>query len=190
VLSMAISLLGIGKRLLSWLTECVRWLFKAWYRVAIAVLLMAGVYLFLSNVSLRKQVAHWKERYTVEATAHIKTRVEYTNAQKAAADMNRKQVERIENEYAAIAAKSERNYDALLADSRINLADWMRRSRAAQGSAGRAGTGESATVSGEPLQDAAKAEFLVRADDLEIAAENYAQLMALRDWALDVGKVE
>jgi len=104
--------------------------------------------------------------------------------------MNRKQVERIENEYAAIAAKSERNYDALLADSRSNLADWMRRSKAAQGTASGPATGESATVSGEPMQDAPQAEFLVRADDLEIAAENYAQLMALREWALDVENVE
>lgn len=187
MLSLALSVIGIGKRIMGWLSEAVRWLFKAWYRIAIAALLMVGVFLFLSNVSLRRQVTHWKERYTVEATAHIKTKVGYTKAQKVAAEMNKNQVERIESEYAAIAIKSESDYEKRLADNRAALREWMR-SKTAQSSAKGAGTGSAATVSGEVMSDATEA--LVPVTDLEIAADNYSQLTALIEWAKSIGKVE
>ncbi len=187
MLGFALSLLGIGKKLMGWLAECVRWLFKAWYRIAIAVLLMIGVYLFLANISLRNQVKHWRERYTVEATAHIATKTNYANAQKAAAELNKKQVERIESQYAAIAEKSESDYEKRLADNRANLAKWVR-SQAAKSTASNTGTGSTAEMPAEPVQDATEA--LVPVSDLEIAADNYSQLTALIEWAKEVGEVE
>jgi len=187
VLSLALSVLGIGKRLLSWLSEAVRWLFKAWYRIAIAVLLMVGVYLFLANISLRKQVTHWKERYTTEATAHIKTKRDYAQAQADAELLNKAEVERIEGEYAAIAVKSEKDYAKRIADNRATVDRWLR-AKAAAGVASGTGTSETAAMSSGVVQGTEEA--IIPVSDLLIVADAYAQLDALRAWALEVGKVE
>lgn len=182
-----LSLLGIGKNVMSWLTGAVGWLFQRWYRIAIAALLMVGVYLFMANVSLRKQLDRMTVRYTTEATAHITTKVGYANAQKVAADMNAKQVERIENEYAAIAERTESEYETRLADNRANLNRWLRAKTTAS-SPDSAGTGSAATMPSEALPDATEA--VVSVSDLEIAADNYAQLVSLIEWAESVGKVD
>jgi hypothetical protein len=122
VLSFGLSLLGIGKSIMAWLSAAFGWLFKRWYRVAIAALCVVVMVLTFVNISLRGQVAHWRERYTVEATAHIKTRVNYANAQKVAADMNKKQVEVTENKRKEIAnakdAEIRSSIDRAVADAR------------------------------------------------------------------------
>ncbi len=187
MLSFALSMLGIGKRIMGWLSEGVRWLFKAWYRIAIAVLLMVGVYLLLANISLRNQVKHWKTRYTVEATAHITTRVNYANAQQVAADINKRQVARIESEYAAIAEKSEKSYEKRLADNRATLAKFLR-SKAVKGASEGTGTGNTTEMPGEPLQTSETA--IIPVTDLETVADAYAQLDALIEWAEGIGAVD
>lgn len=122
-----------------------------------------------------------------EQAAHIATKVGYANAQKVAADMNRKQVERIAAEYTQIGINAENEYEKRLADNRAALDRWMR-TQATKGLAGRVGTSEAATVSGETMPDATEA--LVPVSDLEIAADNYSQLVSLIEWAKAVGKVE
>ncbi|MES2782575.1 MAG: hypothetical protein V4657_07255 [Pseudomonadota bacterium] len=186
MMGIALSMLGIGKRIMSWLADAVRWLFKAWYRIAIAVLLMLGIYLLLANISLRNQVKHWKNRYTVEATAHITTKVDYANAQQVAADINKRQVARIESEYAAIAEKSEKSYEKRLADNRATLAKFLR-SKAAKGASEGTGTGSTTEMPGEPLQ--ATETAIIPVTDLETVADAYAQLDALIEWAEGIGEV-
>ncbi len=186
MMGIALSMLGIGKRIMGWLSEGVRWLFKAWYRIAIAVLLMLGAYLLLANISLRNQVKHWQTRYTVEATAHITTKVDYANAQQVAADINKRQVARIESEYAAIAEKSEKSYEKRLAGNRASLAKFLR-SKTAKGAPEGTGTGSTAEMPGEPLQ--ASETAIVPVADLETVADSYAQLDALIEWAEGIGQV-
>jgi hypothetical protein len=122
-----------------------------------------------------------------EQAAHIATKVNYANAQKVAADMNAKQVERIENEYAAIAAKSEKDYAKRIADNRATVDRWLR-AKAASGVAGGSQASEAAAMSSGVVQGTDEA--IVPVSDLLIVADAYAQLDALRAWAIEVGKVE
>jgi len=108
-------------------------------------------------------------------------------AQKVAADLNKKQVESIKSQYAAIAEKSEIDYEKRLADNRRSLALWLR-SKGSPSQAGSTGAGSPATVSGEPVQD--PTEAVVPVSDLEIAADNYSQLISLIEWAKSVGAVK
>jgi hypothetical protein len=61
------------------------------------------------------------------------------------------------------------------------------RSQAAKGNTGSTGASQAAPVSGETLSETETA--IVPVADLEIVADAYAQLDALRAWALEVGKV-
>lgn len=172
------------------------WLLTAWcgvkrlfgavlaypWQAALIVALLACGWLYMGRSQAREQLAK-------EQAAHIATKVNYKNAQTAAADLNRKQVERIENEFAQIGIKSELEYEKRIAGNRAALDRWMR-AQATKGSAQGSRAGDSATVSRESVQGTAQTEFLVSASDLEIAADNYSQLMALRGWALSIGKVD
>lgn len=129
------------------------------------------------------------EKLEKERAAHITTKVGYANAQLAAAELNRHQVAAIKERYDAIATETENEYEKRLADNRAALRQWMR-TKAAPSIAQSTGTGSPATMPGEPVQDAEKTEFLVSAEDLEIAADNYSQLTALIDWAKKVGEVK
>jgi len=189
MLGFCLSLLGIGKNIMGWLSAAFGWLFKRWYRVAIAALCIAVMVLSLVNISLRGRLTRMTERYTVEASAHITTKVNYANAQKVAADMNRHQVEVIKQKYDAIAERTESDYEKRLADNRANLAKFMRTQAAARAAQG-TGTSGTASMPSEVVQDTAQAEFLIRADDLEIAADNYSQLVSLIEWAKQIGEVK
>ena len=187
MLSLGLNLLGIGKGTMSWVKAAFGWLFKAWYRVAIAALCVIALYLFLANVSLRRQVLHWKERYTIEATAHITTKVNVANAQKVAADMNRHQVEVIKAKYDAIAEKSETDYEKRIADNRANLAKFMRTqalARVAQGTGTSITSEVQSEASGtEALPIIPRGFVIVPESDLDKTADIQATLAALQEAA-------
>ena len=144
----------------------------------------AGIALFAILAAVQYGNArHWEKRYI----ASEKTVAQYEAAQVAATEINKAKVAQIEREYAAIAEKSERNYDALLSDNRMAVSKWMRQ-QASKRDTSFAGTGEAASVSGKTVPDTETA--IVPVSDLEIVADAYAQLDALRAWALEIGKVD
>lgn len=147
---------------------------------AIIALLCLSGWLYLGRQDARSDLAR-------EQAAHIATKVNYASAQKVAAEINKKQVARIESEYAAIAEKAETDYEKRIADNRASLDRWLR-AQAAKGSAGGTGASEAATVPEGTLQGTETANIPI--SDLKIVADAYAQLEALRQWALDIGKVE
>lgn len=126
---------------------------------------------------------HWQKQYV----ASEKTVARYEGAQLAAIEINKAKVAQIEREYAAIAEKSEIEYEKRIADNRATLDRWMR-SQANKGNPSSTGASEAAPVSGETVSGAETA--IVPISDLEIVADAYAQLDALRAWALEVGKVD
>jgi len=163
------------------------WATQSPARLIIIALIALSAFLAVSRASWQGEARKWKVRYTTEATAHITTKANYAQAQADAELLNKAEVARIENEYAAIAAKSERNYDALLADSRKSVAEFVRRQKAAQRVTQGTGTSSPATMPAETLPSPEEAVILV--SDLEIAADNYSQLVSLIEWAESVGKV-
>lgn len=126
---------------------------------------------------------HWQKQYV----ASEKTVARYEGAQLAAIEINKARIAQIEREYAAIAEESERNYDALLSDNRMAVSKWMRQ-QANKSNTSSTGASEAAPVPGESVSGTETA--IVPVSDLEIVADAYAQLDALRAWALEVGKVK
>ena len=126
---------------------------------------------------------HWQKQYA----ASEKTVARYEGAQLAAIEINKAKVAQIEREYAAIAEKSEKDYEKLVAVNRAALDRWVR-SQASKGNPGSTGASEAAPVPGEVVSGTETA--IVPVSDLEIVADAYAQLDALRAWALEVGKVD
>ena len=129
---------------------------------------------------------HWEKRYIGSEKAHSATVAAYTGAQIAAKELNRAKVAQIERQYADISEKAESDYEKRIADNRASLDRWVR-SKAAKGSTGSTGASQVAPVSGEVVSGTETA--IVPVSDLEIVADAYAQLDALRAWALEVGKV-
>jgi hypothetical protein len=126
---------------------------------------------------------HWQKRYI----ASEKVVAQYEVAQIAATEINKARVAQIEREYAKIAEKSEIDYEKRIADNRAALDRWMR-SQGSKRNTKDTGASQAAPVSGEVVSGAETA--IVPVADLEIVADAYAQLDALRAWALDVGKVD
>jgi len=126
---------------------------------------------------------HWQKRYI----ASEKTVARYEGAQIAAIEINKAKVAEIERQYAAIAEKSEIDYEKRITDNRTALDRWMR-SQASKGNTSSTGASKAAPVPGEIVSGAETA--IVPVSDLEIIADAYAQLDALRAWALEVGKVD
>lgn len=144
----------------------------------------AGIALFAILAAVQYGNArHWQKQYA----ASEKIVAQYETAQVAATEINKARVAQIEREYAAIAEESERNYDALLSDNRMAVSKWMRQ-QANKSNPSSTGASEAAPVPGEVVSGAETA--IVPVSDLEIVADAYAQLDALRAWALDVGKVD
>jgi hypothetical protein len=125
---------------------------------------------------------HWQKRYI----ASEKTVAQYEAAQVAAKELNKAQVAQIERQYAKIAEKSEIDYEKHIAVNRAALDRWMR-SQASKRNTKDTGASQAAPVSGKVVSGAETA--VVPISDLEIVADAYAQLDALRAWALEVGKV-
>ena len=123
----------------------------------------AGIALFALLAVVQWQSArHWEKRYVGSEKAHSATKAAYTGAQAAAQELNKAKVAQIEREYAA--------------------------NKATNRSTKSTGTSQSAPV---PIETVSGAETaIIPLADLEIVADAYAQLDALRVWALDVGKVK
>ena len=144
----------------------------------------AGIAMFAILAAVQYGNArHWQKQYA----ASEKTVARYEGAQLAAAEINKAKIAQIEREYAAIAEESERNYDALLSDNRMAVSKWMRQ-QANKGNTSSTGASEAAPVPGEVVSGTETA--IVPVSDLEIVADAYAQLDALRAWALEVGRVD
>jgi hypothetical protein len=126
---------------------------------------------------------HWEKRYI----ASEKTIAQYEAAQVASAQINKARVAQIEREYAKIAEKSEKDYEKLVAVNRSTLDRWVQ-SQGSKRNTKDTGASQAAPVSGEVVSGAETA--IVPISDLEIIADAYAQLDALRVWALEVGKVQ
>lgn len=144
----------------------------------------AGIALFAILAAVQYGNArHWEKRYI----ASEKTVAQYEAAQVAAVEINKARLAQIERDYAAIAEESERNYDALLSDNRVAVSKWMRQ-QANKSNPSSTRASEAAPVSGETVSGTETA--IVPVSDLEIVADAYAQLDALRAWAMNVGQVQ
>jgi hypothetical protein len=130
---------------------------------------------------------HNKKLYVEEAKAHSSTIAKYEGAQAVASQVNKAQVAQIKTEYEKIAAKSENDYEIRLADNRNALDKWMRR-QTIKRTAQSAGTSSPAEMPSETVPNAEEA--LVPVSDLEIAADNYSQLISLIEWAKSIGQVK
>jgi hypothetical protein len=144
----------------------------------------AGIALFALLAAVQYSNArHWEKRYI----ASEKTVARYEGAQVAAIEINKAKVAEIERQYAAISEKAESDYEKRIADNRAALDRWMR-SQANKGNTSSTGASKAAPVPGEVVPGTETANVPI--SDLEIVADAYAQLDALRAWALEVGKVK
>ena len=144
----------------------------------------AGIALFALLAAVQYGNArHWQKQYA----ASQKVVAQYEAAQVAAIEINKARVAQIESEYAAISEKAESDYEKRIADNRASLDRWMR-NQANKGNTSSTGASEAAPVPGEAVSGTETA--IVPISDLEIVADAYAQLEALRLWALEVGKVD
>jgi hypothetical protein len=144
----------------------------------------AGIALFALLAAIQYgNAVHWQKRYI----ASEKTVARYEGAQVAAIEINKAKVAEIERQYAAISEKAESDYEKRIADNRAALDRWMR-SQANKGNTSSTGASKAAPVPGEVVSGTETA--IVPISDLEIVADAYAQLDALRAWALEVGKVK
>lgn len=147
----------------------------------------AAIGLFALLAAVQWQSArHWEKRYIGSEKAHGATVAAYTGAQIAAKELNKAKVAQIERQYAAISEKAESDYERRIADNRASVDRWMR-NQAAKGSTGSTGASQDAPMPGEVVSGTETA--IIPIADLEIVADAYAQLDALRAWALEVGQV-
>jgi len=160
------------------LTKFIPYLRLAPYALGVIFALLAAVQW--------QSARHWEKRYVGSEKAHAATIASYKTAQRVAADLNAAKVARIEREYEVAGQKAEAEHEKLIATNRANLANWLR-NQAAKGNTGSSATGETTSVSGGAVQGTETAIVFVA--DLQIVADAYAQLDALRAWALEVGKV-
>jgi hypothetical protein len=157
------------------LTKFVPYLKFAPYALGVIFALLAAVQY--------GNAVHWQKRYI----ASEKTVAKYEGAQVAAIEINKAKVAEIERQYAAISEKAESDYEKRIADNRTALDRWMR-SQASKRNTSSTGASKATPVPGEVVSGAETA--IVPVADLEIVADAYAQLDALRAWALEVGKVD
>lgn len=144
----------------------------------------AAIALFAILAAVQWQNAkHWQKRYV----ASEKTVARYEGAQLAAVEINKAKVAQIARDYAAIAEKSEIEYEKRIADNRAALNRWMR-SKASKRDTSSAGASQTTPMSDQVVSGTETA--IIPVSDLEIVADAYAQLDALRAWAMDVGKVQ
>jgi hypothetical protein len=144
----------------------------------------AGIALFALLAAIQYgNAVHWQKRYI----ASEKTVAKYEGAQVAAIEINKAKVAEIERQYAAISEKAESDYEKRIADNRASLDRWMR-NQASKGNTSSTGASKAAPVPGKVVSGTETA--VVPISDLEIVADAYAQLDALRAWAIQVGKVK
>jgi len=88
-----LSLLGIGKNLLSWLKSGIKWLFGAWERIVIAALLAACLWLYVGKASETRRAdkmatvaAKWESAYNWMVVASDQNRKAQIALNKAVTD--------------------------------------------------------------------------------------------------------
>lgn len=190
----ALRLLGIGGKLMAWGRSVFEWLTGAWYRIVIALLLAACLWLYVGKSSALASAAKWKRTAEVEMALRISNEVAYKNAQAIAADMNRKQIEAIQNRYKAIAEKSEILYEKRLTDSRAVVDKFMRSqavNRPAQGTgaSGPAQVQPEAAGAGE-MPIVPEGFILLPVNEAYMIAGAYDKLAALQDAAKETMAVD
>jgi hypothetical protein len=120
------------------------------------------------------------EKLEKERAAHIATKVGYANAEKIAADLNKKQVEIAEQQRKELALGKDleirRGINAALADARRVWA-----AKANQSSAGSASAGEVATSPVDPNGAGGVSEFFTE-DDVRICATNTMKAKGWQDF--------
>ena len=170
-----------------WLTKigaAVAWLFKAWYRIVIALLLAACIWCYVGWTSADNRAAKWKRTAEQEMSLRIANEVAYRDAQKVAAEMNRRKVaeyEERERNHAITTDKTIRN--------NVNLAlAGLRARQAAQSNPnGTRNAQAPATASntsgagGVSIVDAGNAG---NEDDVRICTENTVKLIGAREYLL------
>ncbi len=184
MLGIALSLLGIGKNILGWLSAGFKWIFADIHRVVIVALIALTAWLWMGKAAEARRAdkmtvaaQKWEQAYTWMVVANEKA----TKAAKA-------NVARVERAYQEINDDAEKDYADGLAANRASLERWKLQNRRSA-----TGQGNSATpteMPGSPVPETTEAVFSVRGEDLEIAADNYSQLVALIDWAERIGNVE
>jgi len=187
-----LSLLSIGKNVMGWLTAGVKYLFAAWYRIALAVALAAFLWAYMGWTAADKRAVKWKRTAEVEMSLRIANEVAYKDAQKVAADLNKKQVESIKSQYAAIAEKSEIDYEKRLAANKLAINNWLR-SRTIEGITSRPRTGPASEVQSETSGTEAmpvipRGFVIVPESDLDKTADIQATLAALQEAARAIEK--
>jgi len=179
-----------------WLTKigaAISWLFKAWYRIAIAVLLGVCVFLYVGKASALASAEKWKRTAEVELALRVANEKAYKAAQDTAADMNRKQVAVIKEQYDAIAQKSEIDYEKRIIANRA-IVDKFLRSQANQRIAQSAGAGSAAQVQPEitgtgEMPVIPEGFILLPVSEAYMISAAYDKLAALQDAAKAVGDV-
>jgi len=178
-----------------WLTKigaAISWLFKAWYRIVIALLLATCLWCYMGWTAADKRAVKWKRTAEVEMSLRIANEVAYKDAQKVAADLNRKQIESIQNRYKEIAEQSEKAYEKRLTDSRA-VVDKFVRTQANFSPAKSAGTGSAtqvqpeATGAGE-MPIVPEGFILLPVNEAYMIAGAYDKLAALQDAARAIEK--
>ena len=186
-----LSLLGIGKSLLSWLSAGFKWIFASGERVIIAALLAACLWLYVDKASETRRAdkavatsAKWKRTAEQEIAAHATTKLVYKKAQQEAAELNRRQVaeyEERERNHAITTDKTIRNnVNLALAGLRARQAaqshsNGTRNAQAPATSSDTSGTG------GVSIVDAGNAG---NEDDVRICTENTVKLIGAREYLL------
>jgi len=192
MLSLGLSLLGIGKNVMGWLTAGFKWIFASGERIAIALALSLCLWLYVGKSSALASAAKWKRTAEVEMSLRIANEVAYKDAQKVAAEMNRKQIESIQNRYKEIAEQSEKAYEKRLTDSRA-VVDKFVRTQANFSPAKSAGTGSAtqvqpeATGAGE-MPVVPEGFILLPVNEAYMIAGAYDKLAALQDAARAIEK--
>ena len=183
MLSLGLNLLGIGKNLLSWLKSGIAWIFADIHRIAIAVLLGCCIFLYVGKQAETRRA----DKQTAVAAKWESAYVLVIEAQRLATIAAEKNKARVEQEYREINNEAEQDYERRIAYARRNLNDWMRKNNTRSSA-----ESDSASPSDLPrpiVPDTGDAFFPVTRKDLEIAADNHAQLLALISWAKAVGEV-
>ena len=180
----ALRLLGIGGKLMAWGRSVFEWLTGAWYRIVIALLLAACIWCYVGWTSALASAAKWKRTAEQEMSLRIANEVAYRDAQKVAAEMNRRKVaeyEERERNHAITTDKTIRN--------NVNLAlAGLRARQAAQSNPnGTRNAQAPATASdtsgagGVSIVDAGNAG---NEDDVRICTENTVKLIGAREYLL------
>ena len=184
MLSFALSLLGIGKRVMGWLSAAIKWIFADIHRIVIALLLGFCVWLYVGKASEARRA----DKMTVAARKWETSYVLMVDANRIATEKAKANVKRVADEYERIGNEAEKDYADSLAANHSALERWKLQNRRSAASQDNSATGPEMPTN--PMPETTEAVFSVRGEDLEIAADNYSQLVALITWAENIGEVE